>query len=912
MPRDRTQISDDVSRMVLDNGLRVLLAPDRELPRVAVSVHYRVGFRSESPRQAGLAHLFEHLMFRGSENLPAGLFQDHVAELGGEASGTTHCDYTDYFQVVPVCGLERALFSEADRMRAPRFTKESLVEQLHGVESEIRQQTVDRPYGGFPWPLLPGVLYGRYANAHDGYGDPVALRNTTLADCEEFFDTHYLPGNAVLTVVGGFRPERVARLVERHFGGIAARPVPPEPELAEPPLAADRLVTCREPGIATSAVAVGYRLPDPRTELYRYLAHLVLGELLAADVSGPGGGQASRINASCGYFGPLDARDPDTLVLAMMLPRRAAADRALAAVDRRLRWWADGGSGREGLGPAVRRLVWRHHRGHAHPRERCRALGRLEALFDQCTLLEELPARLAAVNVAEVAEAATGLRSVHRAVLVIEPGPDRCRPVPAAPPALPDLPDGPAPAMPVARGNVSRRDGPGPVPALGAVARPRYGGFRDVVLDSGPRVVAVRYGQAPVVELRLRIPLPPAGGAGGPDDLAPRLAEQPAAPPAEHLAHALALATGGPQRADRLAGDLTVTGEGRLLTIAGYAPAEASAAWLDILADLVTTTGFSEPVAAEAARRAVAGSARRTPRQLVDAGMRHRLVGEPLVLPGPPADPGRLAPLAPAAALAPAGAVLVAVGDLDPERFVARVARSLSGWTRPGHPARPRGGAPPPQDIPAGPLVLPAPGLHRVELALFARVPAGSDDAARQLAIAILGGYHGCRLRRLVTSADPDPGHAALAGRDTVAGEPHVYVRASLPAPEVPEALAGIHRELLRMGSAPPGACEVATASAYCAAELLSVFDSPADLADHLPRMVSNGLDPARLVRVPDALRATGPERVAAAGAELFAEPTFDLVIVGEVDAGDLAAAAPRAVASRAVPARALLRSGRR
>jgi predicted Zn-dependent peptidase len=211
--------------------------------------------------------------------------------------------------------------------------------------------------------------------------------------------------------------------------------------------------------------------------------------------------------------------------------------------------------------------------------------------------------------------------------------------------------------------------------------------------------------------------------------------------------------------------------------------------------------------------------------------------------------------------------------------------------------------------------VLPAPGLHRAELALFARVPAGGDDAARQLAIAILGGYHGCRLRRLVTSAGPDPGHAA--GRDTVAGEPHVHVRASLPAPEVPEALAGIHRELLRMGSAPPDAREVATASAYCAAELLSVFDSPADLADHLPRMVSNGLDPAGLVRVPDALRATGPERVAAAGAELFAEPTFDLVIVGGVDAGDLAAAAPRAVAPRAVapravPARALLRSGRR
>ena len=121
-------------------------------------------------------------MFRGSVSLPGGRFYDHVHRLGSRANGTTHQDYTDYFQVAPAEALEQALFAEADRMRAPLFTEHHLAEQLAGVADEIHGATTDRPYGGLPWPLLPGVLFSRHANAHDGYGDPVTLAKTTIGN----------------------------------------------------------------------------------------------------------------------------------------------------------------------------------------------------------------------------------------------------------------------------------------------------------------------------------------------------------------------------------------------------------------------------------------------------------------------------------------------------------------------------------------------------------------------------------------------------------------------------------------------------------------------------------------------------------------------------------------------------------
>ncbi|MGK5630037.1 insulinase family protein [Streptomyces sp. URMC 123] len=409
-----------IARLTLDNGLRVVLDPTPAGPIASVAVHYGVGFRSEPPGRAGFAHLFEHLMFEGSEHFPDRGYLAEVLAAGGQASGTTHQDYTDYFHTVPAHLLERALFAEADRMRAPRFTERGLAEQLAGVEREIQEAVHEAPLGGFPWPLLPDVLFNTFPNAHDGYGDTRALAGVTVADCEAFFREHYAPGNAVLTVSGGGDPERVARLVTRHFGDIAPRAVAARPALAEPEPDEDR-VRFRTAGRATGgegAVAVGHRLPDPTADPEGYLAHLVLARLLTdAGRRSP----AARIaDAACGFFGPFDALDPDVFVVTLRHPEGDPLDAVLAELDTQLRAAAAGLPGAV-VATTVGRLAAELHRTGHGPLARARALGRLEVLYGRAELHDRLPDLVRAVGPGRVAAAARRLLAARRAVLVMTP-----------------------------------------------------------------------------------------------------------------------------------------------------------------------------------------------------------------------------------------------------------------------------------------------------------------------------------------------------------------------------------------------------------------------------------------------------------------------------------------------------------
>ena len=242
----------DLHRATLPNGLRVLLAPDSTTPVVGVAVHVDVGFRSEPEGRTGFAHLFEHVMFQGSESLEKLAHFRHVQGSGGVFNGSTHQDYTDYFEVLPAAALERALFLEADRLRAPTLTAENLRNQVDVVKEEIRLNVLNRPYGGFPWILLPPVLYDTFPNAHNGYGDFTELEQASLDDAAAFFDTYYAPGNAQVTVAGylGADVDRVLALVEKHFGDIPARPTPVRPSFGSPPAS---FVQVRPPSVVLNS-----------------------------------------------------------------------------------------------------------------------------------------------------------------------------------------------------------------------------------------------------------------------------------------------------------------------------------------------------------------------------------------------------------------------------------------------------------------------------------------------------------------------------------------------------------------------------------------------------------------------------------------------------------------------------------
>nr|PZN41802.1 MAG: hypothetical protein DIU60_16265 [Actinomycetota bacterium] len=830
----------------LSNGLRVLVAPWPGTPRVAVAVHYRVGFRAEPPGRQGFAHLFEHLMFRGSASLPDGRFFDHVYRLAGTANGTTHQDFTDYYQVLPSAGLEQALFAEADRMRAPRFTPRNLAEQLAGIEEEIRQATVERPYGGFPWPLLPGVLYDTFANAHDGYGDVALLRRTTPDDCAEFFEAHYAPGNAVLTIAGDVDPDAAVRLAERHFGDIPARPVRPAPDLREPAPRTDRWAAFGEPGVPATAVALGYRLPDPEADLPGYLAHVVLARLLTRN--GPARPCGPRLDASCGFFGMLAAKDPDTLVVAALLSPGTPPERLVAAVDERWAEWADPERIAGPVAEVVRALRAEHHRRYGDLEARCRALGRMEALFGRAGLLDELSGLLARVSPERVARAARALRAAHKAVLVLEPAARRTRPRPASPVADP---------LAVRRGAADRlgRAAARPVPPLGPQREPRLPERCEAVLAGGLRVVAVRDPRVPLIELRLRLPL------GTPGWARPERVDALFAPDRARAA----------QAARAFGGELGLSVDGQWLDLSRLPPGGAVGYWPRLLARVPPPPDPRGPVPPPAWHR---------PDRLGDAALRRHWLG------GAAAEEPGLAELR-RAVLNPAGGCLVAVGDLDPEEFAARAEKALAAWRAPDDGER----APLTLHGTADLLVLPRPGLAEARLTLCAVSPPGAGEAARYLAVTIFGGFARSRLAtRMLRHGRVE--YDAYAGRDLILDTHRAYVRARVPSGLVPVALGDIRAEMSRLATDPPGPAETAAARDHCAAQLLSAFDSPCLLADLIRQTVSFGQGADWLERLPGLLREVPPAAAAQAVVELYGTRPPGGVIVGDVDADLLSSAA--------------------
>lgn len=426
MPADLPPV--ELHRATLPNGLRVLIAPDPATPVVAVAVHVDVGFRSEPEGRTGFAHLFEHLMFQGSESLEKLAHFRHVQGSGGIFNGSTHQDYTDYFEVLPAAALERALFLEADRLRAPKLTEENLRNQVDVVKEEIRLNVLNRPYGGFPWILLPPVLYDTFPNAHNGYGDFSELEQASLDDAAAFFDTYYAPGNAQVTVAGYLDVDEAMKLVEKHFGDIPARPTPVRPSFFEPVPGAERRQSVTDAHAPLPALAIGYRLPDPVADLDAYLGHALLGSVL-------GEGEAARlqrrlvhadglvtdVSAGAGLMGSLDARDPDTFTITAVHPGSVEPDRVLTAVDEELDKLAATGPTAEELARQVARWSAALYQETDREVYRMLGLGARELLYGRAELAVELPARLAAVTSEQVSVAAAALRSSGRGVLFVEP-----------------------------------------------------------------------------------------------------------------------------------------------------------------------------------------------------------------------------------------------------------------------------------------------------------------------------------------------------------------------------------------------------------------------------------------------------------------------------------------------------------
>jgi zinc protease len=422
--------SFDLHHVTLSNGLRVVLAPDRSAPVVGIAALYDVGIRSEPEGRTGFAHLFEHLMFQGSANLEKLEHFRYVQSSGGMFNGSTHFDYTNYFEALPSNALERGLFLEADRMLSPRITEENLANQIAVVKEEIRVNVLNRPYGGFPWLELPPVLFDTFPNAHNGYGGFVDLESATVDDATDFFHRYYAPANAVLAVAGDMDVDGTVALIEKHFGGIPKRRRPVRPNFGEPPLASERRAVTTDAHAPIPAVAIGYRVPDPVAQLDNHLAGVLLSEILTE-------GDASRlqrrlvyrdrlvtdVSAYLGEFGdPFDERDPTAFTITAHYPNPESLGRILAVVDEELARVAADGLEPGELDRVRTRTVSVLFRDLDAVLSRALEFAKFELIFGRAELISELPDRLTAVTGADVQAAAAALRPEGRAVVELIAG----------------------------------------------------------------------------------------------------------------------------------------------------------------------------------------------------------------------------------------------------------------------------------------------------------------------------------------------------------------------------------------------------------------------------------------------------------------------------------------------------------
>lgn len=315
----------------LANGLRVILSVDHAAPVVAVSVTYDVGSRNEREGRTGFAHLFEHMMFQGSQNVGKGEHMLLVQDNGGTMNGTTNTDRTNYFETVPANQLDLALFLESDRMRSLDISQTNLDNQRAVVQEEKRQSYDNQPYGQMN-ETISQLAFSSFGYKHTTIGSMADLNAATLDDVRSFFKTYYAPNNACIAVVGDFTEAEAKQKIEKYFGSIPRQAPPPAPDLTEAPIAGEQRRQLADPLARLPRYEAAYKTvpgDDPDAD-----ALSLLGSILS-------GGRTSRlynaitekrlaININAGIFA---GRGPALFSFSALLPPNSKADVVEKAID---------------------------------------------------------------------------------------------------------------------------------------------------------------------------------------------------------------------------------------------------------------------------------------------------------------------------------------------------------------------------------------------------------------------------------------------------------------------------------------------------------------------------------------------------------------------------------------------------
>jgi predicted Zn-dependent peptidase len=284
VPKER-KVGVNFKETKLKNGLRVITVEDHSAPVIAISITYNVGSRNERQGRTGFAHLFEHMMFKGSENVGTGEHFYLVFNNGGNMNGTTNEDRTNYFEALPANQLDLALYLEADRMRSLVISKDNLDNQRNAVQEERRQGVDNQPYGK-SGEIQQELLYDNFAYKHTTIGSMEDLNAASVEDVSAFFKMYYAPNNAVLTLVGDFNTADALKKIKKSFEGIAQQPTPPPVDMTEPVQTAERRASVDDALARAPQVDIAFKaVPGNTADFYAL-------QVLSASLQS---GQSSRL-----------------------------------------------------------------------------------------------------------------------------------------------------------------------------------------------------------------------------------------------------------------------------------------------------------------------------------------------------------------------------------------------------------------------------------------------------------------------------------------------------------------------------------------------------------------------------------------------------------------------------------------
>ena len=413
----------------LPNGLTVVVSEDHTAPTFGISTAYRIGFRLEPKGRTGFAHLFEHMMFEGTPVAPKGTLTRVVEGGGGVLNGSTRYDYTNYIASAPTSALDAILWLEADRMKHLDFSEKNLKNQQEVVKEEIRVNIQNRPYGLFFWTDLSGKAFDKWENAHDGYGSFEDLDAANLKDVEAFYQSYYGPNNAVMGLVGDLTPAEVFAKVEKYFGALPSRPVPPLTDVAEGLNTAERTLEQTDPLARVPAIAVGYKMPARGSS--DHVPAAVLGDLLLP-------GEASRLYQGLvkgkelllqlqgGMNWPL--ADPwkfngPTLMVVFALYKPTTSARGVAdAIQEEIRKIARAGVPAADLARVKTKMRSDYYAGLELPIFRADSIALNQLLTGSAAFVNEIPEKLEAVTSADLQRvASTYLTVANRTVVDRKP-----------------------------------------------------------------------------------------------------------------------------------------------------------------------------------------------------------------------------------------------------------------------------------------------------------------------------------------------------------------------------------------------------------------------------------------------------------------------------------------------------------